>query len=346
MEYWTDMIESETPISSTQPSLIRSLRTGFDAITNHVWLILFPVMLDIFIWLGPHLRIKNMLDTTYQEIVRIPGWSAYQTPDTLKANQEMWQFIADHFNLTILLRSFPVGIPSLMSGRTPLDSPMGSPLLIEISSLGIAFIICVALTLIGLIVGTLYYITVAQASLVGKVDFGRALTDWPRAALREIGLALAWGIIFIAVSLPAICLISLFLLGGASLGQLSLLFYAGVLVWLFFPLLFSGHGIITYQQKILASMRSSVRLTRLTLPMTGLMILVIIGLSQGLDIIWRWPTEDSWLSLIGIAGHAFVTTGLLAASFIYYRDTNRWIEEALIQTKFSSLNRGGIKKND
>ncbi len=338
------MVESETPITTTKPSLIRSLRTGFDAITNHVWLILFPVLLDIFIWLGPHLRIRNLLSAIYSQITSMPGWNAYQTPDAIQSSQDMWQFIADHFNLAILLRSFPVGVPSLMSGRVPLTSPIGSPRLVEINSVLAAFTICLALTLIGLLFGTLYYITVAQASLVGKVDLGRALADWPRAALREIGLALAWGVIFIAVSVPASCLISLFLLGGASLGQLSLLFYAGILVWLFFPLLFSGHGIIAYQQKTLASIRSSVRMTRMSLPMTGLIILVIIVISQGLDVVWGWPTEDSWLSLIGIAGHGFVVTGLLAASFVYYRDVNRWIEETLIQTKFASLNQGGIGK--
>jgi hypothetical protein len=32
------------------------------------------------------------------------------------------------------------------------------------------------------------------------------------------------------------------------------------------------------------------------------------------------------MMLVGIAGHAFVTTALLAASFIYYRDMNAWLE--------------------
>ncbi len=32
------------------------------------------------------------------------------------------------------------------------------------------------------------------------------------------------------------------------------------------------------------------------------------------------------MGLVGIAGHAFVTTALLAASFIYYRDMNNWLE--------------------
>ena len=44
------------------------------------------------------------------------------------------------------------------------------------------------------------------------------------------------------------------------------------------------------------------------------------------------------MSLVGIAGHAFVTTGLLAASFVYYRDAMRWVQEFL-QRKLVSPSR-------
>jgi hypothetical protein len=33
--------------------------------------------------------------------------------------------------------------------------------------------------------------------------------------------------------------------------------------------------------------------------------------------------------LVGIAGHAFITTALLAASFVYYRDMNVWLQTVL-----------------
>jgi len=42
-------------------------------------------------------------------------------------------------------------------------------------------------------------------------------------------------------------------------------------------------------------------------------------------MLWRIPPENSWLTLIGLAGHAFVATGLISASFIYYHDTRQWI---------------------
>jgi hypothetical protein len=32
------------------------------------------------------------------------------------------------------------------------------------------------------------------------------------------------------------------------------------------------------------------------------------------------------MMVVGIAGHAFISTALLAASFVYYRDINAWVQ--------------------
>jgi len=69
----------------------------------------------------------------------------------------------------------------------------------------------------------------------------------------------------------------------------------------------------------------SIQVTNATLPTTALFFLSVFILSQGLNLLWRIPPTDSWLALVGIAGHAFVVTGLLAASFVYFRDADCWV---------------------
>ena len=39
--------------------------------------------------------------------------------------------------------------------------------------------------------------------------------------------------------------------------------------------------------------------------------------------------EDSWMTLLGIFGHSFVTTALLASSFVYYRDMTAWLQAVI-----------------
>jgi hypothetical protein len=67
---------------------------------------------------------------------------------------------------------------------------------------------------------------------------------------------------------------------------------------------------------------------RYALPPLGWFAMLAIIISQGMDMLWRVPPAESWMMGIGILGHAFICTGLLAASFIYYRDLNAWIESA------------------
>jgi hypothetical protein len=45
--------------------------------------------------------------------------------------------------------------------------------------------------------------------------------------------------------------------------------------------------------------------------------------------LWRLPSLDSWLTLFGIFGHSFVTTALLAGSFIYYYEMSAWVQTVL-----------------
>jgi hypothetical protein len=83
--------------------------------------------------------------------------------------------------------------------------------------------------------------------------------------------------------------------------------------------------------------RRSERLTRLSFPTTVLLVVLALAGSQLMDLLWRAPGEASWLTLLGIAGHAFVTTSLLAATFIYYRDADRWAEDVFRKMRLRAL---------
>jgi hypothetical protein len=150
-------------------------------------------------------------------------------------------------------------------------------------------------------------------------------------------LALAWAALILAASLPGSLVFSLAVFGGLSLAQCGLLLYFIFLFWLILPLLFSPHGIFVNQNKMFDSVKMSTRLTRQTMPTSALFFLMVVILSKGLDVLWLAPKDDSWLILVGIAGHGFITTGLLASSFIYYRDADRWARKVLTQKKLSAI---------
>jgi hypothetical protein len=316
----------------TPPSLMKALMAGFDAISSHVGLISFSILLDLALWFGPRLRLTQLFKATLTQPLNVPEM---QNPDLV---ERLKTFLQD-FNLFSVFRTYPVGIPSLMASRSPAEAPFGKLATWDLLSPGGALSLWLLLTIIGLVAGTLYFSLVAQAALVGKITWHQAVGQWPWACAQVALLAILWFTLLLIVLLPFSCFLSALLLSGFGLGQIALLailVLGGVLIWLLIPLVFSPHGIFVYRYPVWASVKESVRLTRMTLPSTSMLFLVIILLSEGLDVLWNMPAERSWFMLVGIIGHAFITTSLLAASFVYYNDAGQWVKRLIQEKKLST----------
>ncbi len=321
------MKTSKSSVLITPPSLLRTLVAGFNTITEHIFLIIFPIGLDLLIWFGPRLKLLGLInqmvdDFALQSQILAPN---SETAEMLDLAQEMWRTVGERFNLMVSLRSYPVGIPSLMTSVFPANNPLGTPGQVQINSALSLVGIFILLSLVGLVLGTLFYIFVAQAAISHQVRWRQGFMDWPWSSYQVILLALFLVVLFIGISIPAGCAVSLAALSNFAFGQCGIMIYGGLLVWIIFPLLFSTHGIFVNRKKVWNSIKQGILITRMTLPTTTFFFLAVILVSQGFNYLWRIPPENSWLMLIGLAGHAFISTGLLSSSFIYYRDADSWV---------------------
>ena len=321
----------ETQVNQNPPALIASLIAGFDAVTRNIMLILIPVILDLLLWWGPHLKISKLIQIFTDQMLSFPQQSPEAT-QYIQTSREIWQYISDHLNLMIALRSYPVGVPSLMVSRLPLQTPgIMQPASWDITNFWVGAGTWLLLTLFGVITGTFYFLIVANASVKGSRKLSSFVPIWLGAFFQVVLLSLFFLILLVAISIPAGCILSVLALGSPAIGRIALFLYGGGIIWLLFPLLFSPHGIFINRNNVLESVRKAVRITRMTLPTTSLLFLSILLLSQGLDILWGSPNETSWFALLGITGHAFITTGLLATSFIYYNHADQWIQKVMAQ---------------
>jgi hypothetical protein len=309
------------------PGLLASLMAGFDSVANHIAVILPPVLLDLFLWLGPHLRLKEFLQPYIDSLPSLAKAfpSSFTDLASIQTVQAAWTGIANEFNLFILLRTYPVGSTSLLSVEMPAQNPFGVPLNLDAGSfvgiLGWALL----LAFMGWIIGALYYYWVSSVALKPEVH------SLSRSLLQIVFLSLIWtGLLFIIGS-PVLVAVSILTAISPILGQVVLFAGAVILIWMIMPVFFSPHGIFTYQQDAFRAILGSLRMVRFTLPNTGLFLLVFVIINQGLNFLWNTPSINSWWMLVGIAGHAFVSTALLAASFIYYRDINVWLKAVFEQ---------------
>ncbi|MCJ7624016.1 MAG: hypothetical protein MUO76_10975, partial [Anaerolineaceae bacterium] len=133
----------------------------------------------------------------------------------------------------------------------------------------------------------------------------------------------------VILALPVTCLLSTLLLVLPSLGTFPFLLMGMLSVWVLLPLAFSPHGIFYGELRVGKSIVTSIRLVRSLMSPTGLFFILLILLGYGLDFLWSTPGTDNWMLLVGIIGHAFISTGLLAASFIYYEKGVKWFSNSL-----------------
>src|SRR5512147_2546738 len=86
------------------PRLFTSLRVGFDAIANHIGLILFPISLDLLLWFGPHLRVKTLMANILDRMFSLPGMNTPDTADLIQMTQQYWIALTDRLNFLSILR--------------------------------------------------------------------------------------------------------------------------------------------------------------------------------------------------------------------------------------------------
>ncbi len=302
------------------PRVIQALINGFNAIASSVVIILIPASVDFFLWLGPRIK-ADALIAPFMEI--LPQLQAQAPADQVQLFTQLMLDLKNGMNLFWVFRTFPLGIFSLMSTSISPDSPFGLRTAFNLPGWSVLLGILV-LTFLGWLGGGFYFRTVSRIAL--KLHEGPGLS-W--TLFQGILLSLFWFIFFMIATIPLLIVLGLMNLLGSFFSTLMLVVLAVPAVWMLLVIYYSFYGIFALGQNALASTKSSFRILRYGLPPLGWFTILTLLISQGMDLLWRSAPTNSWMMGIGILGHAFVSTSLLSAGFIYFRDLNIWIESTL-----------------
>lgn len=318
------------------PRLVPSLVKGFNAVAGNVYIILIPIAVDIFLWFGPMFRVRDLLLPALMRALDISAAAVNQDALILQeTTQQMWTTILEAFNLLFGLRTYPIGVPSLMISQGAQHSPLGGLAVFEMVSADGSALFILLVSAVGILLGSVYFSlisAVVDGTHDGSADGSDSKVtpaDILRRALQSAWLSIILLVTIMAVSLPLMCVLSGLLLVLPSLGMLPFTLFGMLMVWMLMPLAFSPHGIFTDQLKATRSIVVSIRMVRSLMSLSGLFLIIAILLSYGLDILWSTPGAGSWMMIVGIIGHAFIASGLLASSFVFYRDGLHWLDDRM-----------------
>ncbi|MGE5073749.1 MAG: hypothetical protein ACM3MF_09995 [Anaerolineae bacterium] len=289
-----------------------------------------PLALDIMLWLGPRFSLDRFIQPFLRSVGTMAAGNGLK-PEDVQVSLEMYTKFFQAFNLLGIIRTFPIGISSLMSGVMPTQTPLGAPAVIEITSPLVVVAALMLLILTGWILGGLYFLWVAVLATPGAAAENRAPAG--RAVLQTVVYAAIWSVVGWVVGLPLAALLYVLFTFSALLGEIVLLVLGFLSMWLVVPIFFSPHGIFVRKQNAITSIMSAFEMTRFTLPTSSLFVLIVFLLGMGLNLLWAKPVADSWMVLVGIFGHAFITTALLASSFVYYHNMTAWLQMALARVR-------------
>lgn len=306
--------QTETP----PLGIIDCLSAGFGAVAQKPSLLLIPLLLDMFLWLGLRLSLAPLVPELEMRLGAITR--GMDDNSVQQFNQNM-AGILDSYNLFSALSTWPLGVPSLLAGHDPGTAPLKTPLTIQVHSLSEFLAWLLVLTLTGLLFGSLYLGLIAQRTKGKRI----VLSAWTRllwlywarivgfVLLVLVGIFISSVPFFLAVELIAVIL-------GPLLANLVLFAGVGMGTWGLFHLFFAVHGMLLDDMGILQAIGNSIALVhRHRFSAVGLLLIAVV-IGMGLSTIWNFPSSESWLRLIAIAGNAFVNTGVAVATFVYYHE--------------------------
>lgn len=319
------MVSENFTLPSPPIGVIESLTSGFDTVVNRLYLILIPVAVDIVLWLGPRISYKQAL-------------GVFGTPDLAAQFSQGFQRLLfpvspeQYFHPMSAPQYMPaLALPSVLNSRDAAQLPFGlNPPIWNIPNLHGMMLLFLGALQIGLIVLIPYLGLIAQAVNNNQTGWRNLV----RRSLLIIGQILAIeGVLAVPLLL---CLLLSFTgtLAGAPAdpGQVSWLIIPTLMfasLWLTISVLlsFTIHSMLLNDRNILGSMWDSMRVVQWNMPATLALLILVSVIFLGMQVVWRLADPGSWITLAAIGGNAFISTGLAAATFVFFKDRYRYWSE-------------------
>ena len=314
--------------TTTLPGVFATLSAGFELTTRYLWLMVIPAALDLFLWIGPRLSFRALIES-------LIATSAAQLPaNMLTLDVGALTEAAGRVNHFAYLSVSLLGVPALMAGAMPEKTPI-APAVIEGGGLGAWFGWLVVFTLGGLLLTAVFYNLIAYAmrrSLataaaaaaapvalppLGPLRFlRRTVNTW----LRLVALLALAVVLVLVITIPVALLAGFLTLLSQTFG-VFVMFGAFVLIlWLIMFLSYTPQGMLLNPRPFFTVVVDSVRLFQRNLPTAMGLLAMVVVVRQLLSFILLRADSGTWVTAINILAHAYITTALTVALFIFYRD--------------------------
>lgn len=277
-------------------------------VNEQPWIVLLPVMLDLFFLFGPRVSIAPVVS----QIVTMPQFTqAFGADATAPAIA-----FAEEANLLGLLSPAGLTLPTVVP---LLGVARGSFTMLE--SAGSVLLVALAAILFGALIGCVYRSILAQQAREGELSAQRLPGESVVAWYRVVALALLLLVTGFLVILPLafIAALASLVTGVATALMTAIVTTLALAAQLY--LFFAPDAIFVSRVGPIQAIRRSAAVVHAgvwsALTLVLLVTVIMIGMSQ----IWvMLASQASWGLALGIVGNAYIASGLAAATMLFYRE--------------------------
>lgn len=310
-----------------KPAIIKAFIAGFNTIANKPYLIIIPILLDLFFWFGPTWRIDGFFQPVIKSLSDLPGLDTSEYTEIISNFQGMWTEIIANFNFAHTIKTLPIGVPSLMVSKPSFLNPLGTTPIFNLDTNIQVFGLWALFLLFGFFLANIYFQNISKQIIDTTSE--QEVKSWLRTFSQIVLIPIVFVIILLILSIPVLLLITVVTIINQAMSTLMFLIIGLIILWILMPLIFTPHGIFLYQQNLVSAMMTSIKVVRVSMSQTAWFLLLSFILIEGMDYLWRRPPVDNWFLAVGIFGHAFVVSGVIAASFHYFLDATKFTQTVM-----------------
>ncbi|MBV9544431.1 MAG: hypothetical protein JOY61_08630 [Chloroflexi bacterium] len=327
----------QTPATArrqAQPTgVIETLSAGYAAVNRQLWVLLLPILVDLLLWLGPHVSLSPLVDPAVSRATEVTrqvavgprrGARNLELASTLDQSRLWLIGHADDVNALGLLVAGPVALPN--AGIVPASGDMTF-----VTRWPQAAAIVIGGVVGSLLLGAWFYRGLALASTGvggGPLRAGRAT---PRLVLRVVALVAALLGTALLLGLPVLLLVGFTALVSPPIAILGIVLFASGVAFAALHLFFSVNAIFVSNVGPLAAIQRSVAVVRRHLWASVALIvltwLILLGMGRVWDALASMLQPPYGVAL-GIFGNAYIASGLIAAGMIFYLERGEQPEHA------------------
>jgi hypothetical protein len=311
--------------------VIQALGIGYESVVRALWVVLIPIGLDLFFWLGPRLSIRTLFDRAiaFMASAGPPGPDFQQNLDDVRG---LLSDVSSSLNLFSLLATDFMGIrvlpvPSLKAFELPGESayaaPAGAVSIIPLDSPLLVAGLALLLLAVGLLMGVAYLSLIADRvrSIRGQTQPlpKRVLLTWVRLLLFVLAISLFYGVL----SVPFLIAFGMASLVHIALGMLVLIAGWTISFWILLYLWFVAYAIVMDDVGVFRAAWNSANVVQRNLLSTFGFIVLTNLIVSGMVVIWQSFEGSALGTFVAIVGNAFIGSGLVAAAFVFYQDRLR-----------------------